>query len=45
MSYIAGALGISVATVFYVINLRTSIENRKVQLLRELTRVYPPRSG
>ena len=39
VSYVAGALEVCVAAVFYVLNLRTSIENRKAQLLMEFNKM------
>jgi hypothetical protein len=40
VSYIAGALGVCVATVFYVLNLRNSIDNRKAQLIMEYNKLH-----
>ena len=39
VSYIAGALGVCVAAVFYVLNLRNAIDNRKAQLLMEYNKI------
>ena len=39
VSYIVGALGVFVAAVFYVLNLRNAIDNRKAQLLMEYNKI------
>jgi hypothetical protein len=36
VSYIAGALGVCVAAVYYIINLRFQVESRKAQLFQQL---------
>ena len=40
VSYIAGALGVCVAAIYYVMNLRSTLDNRKAQLLMEYNKIY-----
>jgi hypothetical protein len=40
VSYIAGAIGVGVAAVFYVLNLRNSIDNRRAQLIMEYNKLH-----
>ncbi len=39
ISYIVGALGVCVAAIYYVLNLRSSQDNRKAQLMMEYNRI------
>jgi hypothetical protein len=39
VSYIAGAMGVCIAAIFYVLNLRNAIDNRKAQLLMEYNKI------
>jgi hypothetical protein len=40
VSYIAGALGVCVAVVYYIMSLRTQVDNRKAQLFQQLIMPY-----
>jgi len=40
VSYIMGSLGVFVAAVYYVMNLRNTIDSRKAQLLMEYNRIW-----
>ena len=39
-SYIAGALGVCIAAVYYVLNMRTTLQTRQAQLFMQLYSIY-----
>ena len=45
VSYIAGALGVFVATVFYVLNLRETTKNRKITLTTTMMQPFNTEEG